>query len=160
MKDKKSLKRIFNINWVLINELAIGPAPLKLENYLSIKNLKIKSILTLCDTKEFVYNKDMNKLFVHKQFTLPDHKVGRIPDFEEIEKALGLLNELIKYSKPVFVHCYAAVERSPLLCMCYLIQKLGITPQDALEYLMRVNPNTNPLADQLLLLEKIKNKYS
>ena len=46
------MKKRFKLDWVLSNELAVGPAPLKKSHfeYLAYKN--IKSILNLCNEKE------------------------------------------------------------------------------------------------------------
>lgn len=47
------------------------------------------------------------------------------------------------------------MERSPLLCMAWLVQRYDLTPERSLDYLMQVHPGTNPLANQLSLLNQI-----
>ena len=44
------------------------------------------------------------------------------------------------------------MERSPLLCMAWLIRHRGLSRLEALEYLMHVHPGTSPLPEQLALL--------
>ena len=66
--------------------------------------------------------------------------------------ALSIYNK-IKNNGPVYVHCVASVERSPLLCLAILIQDKKLKFQDALDYLMQVHPQTNPLIGQLKLLD-------
>ena len=54
--------------------------------------------------------------------------------------------------KPTFLHCYAGIERSPLVCIGWLIKIEKITFQEAFEYLKSVHPATNPLSEQLNVL--------
>jgi len=42
----------FKIDWVLVNELAIGSAPRKETHLVHLKELGIKSILSLCGEEE------------------------------------------------------------------------------------------------------------
>jgi protein-tyrosine phosphatase len=56
----------------------------------------------------------------------------------------------------VFVHCVAAMERSPLVCLAWLVSRHGQSPQAALDYLMQVHPGTNPLPGQLRLLDRLR----
>jgi protein-tyrosine phosphatase len=55
----------------------------------------------------------------------------------------------------VYVHCVAAMERSPLVCLAWLVTRHGQTPERALDYLMQVHPGTNPLPGQLALLGRL-----
>ena len=56
---------------------------------------------------------------------------------------------------PVYVHCFAGVERSPLICIAYLMKNQNIDLQDALEYLMQTHPITNPLKGQLNIISQL-----
>jgi protein-tyrosine phosphatase len=82
---------------------------------------------------------------------LPDHRAGRMPGAEELAQALAALAAL-RQQGPVFVHCVAAMERSPLVCLAWLMRQRGLSPQRALDYLMQVHPGTSPLPGQLELL--------
>ena len=72
----------------------------------------------------------------------------------ELEQALTTLAEL-RQQGPVYVHCVAAMERSPLVCLAWLVRRHGLTPHRALDYLMQVHPGTNPLPGQLALLSEL-----
>ncbi len=144
----------FKIDWVLLNELAIGPAPTKV-NYLNLlQQENIKTILSLCDKKEANLPKEMYELFICKEFFLPDHRSKRIPDKNELLKAMEELSNLITIG-PLFVHCLAGVERSPLLCMAWLVKKHKLSPQEAMDYLLQVHKGTCPLPEQLAVLNDI-----
>ncbi len=146
------MSKDFKIDWVLKNKIAIGPAPQLLKDIELLKEIGIKSILTLCEIENCYPN--ISEFFVHRVFTLPDHKIGKAPTKKELDYCLNILDELREY-RPTLVHCFASVERSPLVCIAFLIKEKGISQQLALEYLMQVHPGTNPLPEQLEILNKI-----
>ncbi len=146
--------RRFKVNWVLNEELAIGTAPCKHEDLEKLSKEGIKSILSLCGENEVNSDLILDKLFYHKRFVLPDHKTGRIITCMELNESVSLIENLLKHG-PVFVHCYAAVERSPLVCMAWLMKEHQLTFQQSLDYLMQTNPGTNPLPGQLRVLKEI-----
>ena len=143
----------FKFNWVLINELAISSAPTNEKSLLLIKNEGIKSILTLCSEKEVCLPEKISREFIHKRIVLPDHSYKEDLKINDIKKSLDMIFEL-KKNGPVLVHCYAGIERSPLICIAWLINKKGYDIDTSLRYLMQVNPGTNPLAKQLRLLKQ------
>ena len=145
----------FSIDWVLINELAVGKGPKTSDDLAELKKLNINSILSLCSEDECKPAPEMEKIFCCKRIILPDHKARRDPNIEEINIALEALNYLISKG-PTFVHCVASIERSPLICMSYLIKKCNLTPLEALDYLMEVHPISNPLPGQFAILKKLK----
>ncbi len=141
-------------NWVLVNKLAIGTAPRNLDDISKLKKYSIKSVLSLCSTKEANLPIGFQINFDCERLTLPDHTYGRLPTLEELENALELLNKLIN-KPPVFVHCVASIERSPLVCLAWLVKYEKLSPEYALQYLMDIHPSTNPLPGQFSLLSKI-----
>ena len=144
----------FQINWVLNNELAISPAPLKESHFEKIKENNIKSILNLCSEEEVPINEEIKNVFTHRRYILPDHKVNKDILIKDIEKIISII-EILKEKGPVLVHCKAARERSPIICMAWLVAKHNLSPQRALDYLMEINPRTNPLPSRLKLLHNI-----
>ena len=144
---------MFKFNWVLVNELAISSAPSKEENLEYIFNEGIKSILTLCSEDEIKLPNKITQKFNHRRLVLPDHSYKINLKYEDINKALVIIEELVKEG-PVLVHCYAGVERSPLICIAWLMKSKGLDLDDSLRYLMDVNPGTNPLPKQLNLLRQ------
>ncbi len=144
----------FKISWILNEELAIGTAPQKQKDLKKLSEEGIKSILSLCGENESNSDLELDKLFHHKRFVLPDHKTGEIVSSIELNQSLSIIRDLKRYG-PVFVHCFAAVERSPLVCMAWLMKEHHLTLQQSLDYLMQTNPGTNPLPDQLKVLKEI-----
>ena len=144
----------FKINWVLNEELAVGTAPQKQKDLEKLADEGIKSILSLCGENEMKSDINFDELFNHKRYVLPDHKTGKILSYMELNESLLILRNLLNFG-PVFVHCYAAVERSPLVCMAWLMKEHHLTLQQSLDYLMQTNPGTNPLPGQLRVLKEI-----
>lgn len=152
--QKKVNKNSFRINWVSINHLAIGPAPKTLSNLEEIKKKGIRNILSLCSKKECKLPVEISKLFNHTTIYLPDHKASRDMEIKEFIQALDELDKLLK-TDPVFIHCVAAMERSPLVCIGWLVKYKNLSLNNALDYMMQAHPGTNPLAKQLNLINKI-----
>ena len=153
MKTSKTVST-FRFDWVLINELAIGTAPKKIQDLHFIEKEKINSILTLCSEEEAKLAYEIEKRFIHKRIFLPDHRTGIFPEKEQIKNVLKTLDSLMQKGS-VFVHCVAAMERSPLICMAWLMRKRNLDLNQALDYMMQVHPGTSPLPGQLNLLNDL-----
>ena len=91
---------------------------------------------------------------------LPDHKYNYPLSIDQLNIALEHLS-VLRQGGSVYVHCLAGVERSPLVCMGWLVKNNNLTPTQALDYLMNVHNGTNPLPEQLKLLYLlwIREKY-
>lgn len=144
----------FYVNWVLKNEIAIGPAPTTKDDLLKLKENNIKGILSLCSSIEVKPPENIKNTFFCERIILPDHSYTRTLNIKELNKALKILEEMKKKGS-IFVHCKAAIERSPIVCMAWLIKKHGLTMPQALDYLMTVNKGTCPLKSQLLILNEL-----
>ena len=144
----------FNIDWLLVDELAIGPAPRKEKHLDLLDQNGVKAILSLCSIKEVPELQEIRTRFDFQRIVLPDHRSGRDLQTQELWSALQLLQKLRK-SGPVFVHCFASVERSPMVCMAWLVKEHGLSPQRALEYMMQCHKGTSPLPRQLAILNDL-----
>ena len=131
--------RYFRIDWVLVDQIAIGPAP-RAERHLDrLSEAGIRSVLSLCAPDEATPPTSLRESFHTSRYVLPDHRAGRLPTIDELVTALEHLAELQQYG-PVFVHCVAAMERSPLVCLAWLVLEHRMTPDRALDYLMQQHP--------------------
>ena len=144
----------FRIDWVLVDELAIGPAPRATRHLDRLQEQGVQALLSLCSEDEAPRPEGLEERFSHQRNVLPDHRAERLPEPSELQSALAALREL-QVDGPVFVHCVAAMERSPLVCLAWLVSRHGQSPQAALDYLMQVHPGTNPLPGQLKLLDQL-----
>ena len=153
--SKLKQRQHFKIDWVLFNELALGVAPVEDLHTQRLINNGIKAVLSLCDEAEAPPPASLYSSLPCRRFVLPDHRSGRLPEFTELTQALSILGELHSKYGAVFVHCVAAMERSPLVCLAWIVQNHQLSPTEALDYLMQVHPGTNPLPGQLALLHQL-----
>ena len=145
----------FRIDWVLANDLALGPAPRADRHLKRLEAAGIGGVLSLCSEEESQPLKGLADQFQCQRIVLPDHRSAEVLSLQQLKSSLLALSEL-RQQGPVFVHCVAAVERSPLICMAWLIQQQQLNPSEALDYLMQVHPGSNPLPRQYELLKHIQ----
>ena len=155
-RKKSSKKNKFKFSWISANELAVGSFPKNSSDKKLLQSQGIKGVLSLCSINEVKENIPDNIFegFNHKRIILPDHKVSRKLTIDEILKTLEALSKLIN-EPPVFVHCVASMERSPLICIAWLMKTKNLPFQNALDYVLQVHPGTNPLSSQIELLKKL-----
>ena len=133
-------------DWVLINKLAIGTKPNDFADIIFLEEKGIKSIFNLCEEEEAPFiEPERLKCF---RYPLPDHKHDQVISTQQIINAINHLEKLLR-DGPVFVHCYASVERSPLICMAWLVKKLNLSLIVALDYMKQIHKETNPLTQQI-----------
>ena len=148
----------FKFDWILLNELSIGPVPRKNSDLLSLKSANIKSIFSLIDLNESIISDNELTGFTFKRLVLPDHKWNRGPYMNELIKALEILDDLLLRG-PVFIHCYAAVERSPMVCIAWLMKNKRLSFDQSLDYVMSVHSGTSPIPLQIKLLRDYESKF-
>ena len=144
----------FRIDWVLTNELACGPAPRAERHLLRLKAAGIDAVLSLCSVEEAQPPQGLAEKFQCQRIVLPDHRSSDVMTLLQLNSSLLALEKLRQHG-PVFVHCVAAVERSPLVCMGWLIKKHKLSPTESIDYLMQIHRGTNPLPGQFALLQQL-----
>lgn len=153
--SRRSRTHGFHIHWVLQGELALGPAPHRNSHLEQLERQGLRVVLSLCYPHEWCAPDGLEQRFRWCRRPLPDHHTGCLPTVEELASTLALGLQLEQEHGPVFVHCVAAMERSPLLCLAWLMCRRRLSRLQALDYLMEVHPGTNPLAAQLSLLDQL-----
>lgn len=147
-------RKKYKVDWILIDEIALGSAPKKERHLDLLDEYKIKSILSLCSEEEAEPVANVGERFLCSRVVLPDHRHGRMPEPYEIKNALEELKKLMN-NGATFVHCVASMERSPLICIAYLVVEKKYSFQTALDYVMQIHPGTSPLPGQLEALKKL-----
>ena len=155
MNEKENYK--FKFNWILINKLAIGTSPLKKENVEFLKIKGIKNILGLCSNSEVEWHPAVKKDFSSKRIFLPDSRSKTLLKYEDFKLAYDYLEKYLKVGT-TFVHCFASVERSPILVIFYLMKKYNLELEDSLDYVLKQHNDTNPSNNQLKLIKNFWKK--
>lgn len=145
----------FHFDWILNDTLAVGPAPRADRHLRRLADEGILAVLSLCSITEAPPPIEMEDNFLCRRLVLPDHRSSEPMTIRQLQQAMALLAELRSVG-PVYVHCVAGVERSPMVCMAWLVMQHGQTPQRALDYVMQAHPGTNPLPQQWFLLEGLQ----
>ena len=141
---------------VLFNKLYLGQSPKNERDLLFLKNKKIKSILSLVPKEELVPPKNINTLFDWHNFPLTDHTYDEDISKMQILESTSLLNDLIKLGR-TYIHCNAGIERSPFICISWLVMYKNHNVITASDYIKQVHPKANPLMKNILNLKKIIN---
>jgi hypothetical protein len=81
----------FLLDWVLVDELAIGPPPRASRHLDRLQEAGIKGVLSLCGPGEAALAEGLAERFAHRSCVLPDHRAGRLPVISELEGALAEL---------------------------------------------------------------------
>ena len=147
----------FHFNWILANRLAIGTSPLREDNVNFLVAKAIKNIIGLCSDDEVGWHMKVESIFKTRRIILPDSHTDHLPTFVQLQKAFNSLEEFIK-DDITFVHCVASIERSPMLCILYVMKKYNITLENSLDYVKRMHKYTNPTNSQLKILNKFANE--
>ena len=71
---------------------------------------------------------------------------------------LERINEAIVNDQSVLVHCYAGMQRSCAVIVCYLIKYYGITPQTAIEHVKKNRPMA--FFGGVNFMQTIQNQYT
>jgi predicted protein tyrosine phosphatase len=144
-----------SFHWVLRQRLAIGPAPIHPAHLEQLERAGLRSILSLCSELEAPPPPGLASRFRCLRVVLADHRCSHVSTPAELLRAVHGLEQLEAAAAPVYVHCVASVERSPLVCIAWLMRNQGLSRLQALEYLMAIHPSSSPLPNQLQLLDAI-----
>ena len=156
MNEKDNYNFIFN--WVLINKLALGNSPFKQENLDLLKKKGIKNIIGLCSESEIEWGLKTSDNFSCERIYIPDSKSNNLPSNEDLRKILNKLTKDLEKGA-TFIHCFASVERSPLICILFIMKKYNLEIEDALDYVLRKHKYTNPTNLQLRLIKNFLNDF-
>jgi protein-tyrosine phosphatase len=88
-----------------------------------------------------------------ERVSLPDHRQQEPLMPERLALALARAEALVGQAAPVYLHCMAGYERSPLLAVGLTARLRGIDPLAALAWVRRCHPMAMPIYDHLVMLE-------
>jgi protein-tyrosine phosphatase len=144
----------FIFNWILKNKLAVGTSPEKKEDMILLKKYQIRNILSLCSEKEAKWHSNLESNFECKRIVLPDSNKNKLPTETQIKKAFNALKNFF-YKDITYVHCFASIERSPLLCIVLVMEIYNLSLEESLDYVKRMHHLTNPRNNQLFFIKNL-----
>ncbi len=153
-KEAKSNQSSFSINWVIPSSIIIGPLPRSC-HIETLQELGIQSILSLCFESEGTPPEGLLSVCQWERYPLPDSHWNHSLTLEALVSAIEKLHHLQSLTPPVYIHCVAAIERSPTVCLAYLCYFKGLKVWEALRYLKQVHPSTAPTSEQLKVIQAL-----
>ena len=152
------MNRAYKVDWIIYDQLAISHSPSYEKDQKKLIQFGIKNILCLCykseiEDPEFIFN-PLN----FNRYALPDHKSSEEMNITQLEEVLDILDELITKG-PTLVHCLAGMERSPIVCITWLMRTKKISFIDAYEYVKGVHIETSPLNTHMKLVKSNLNLF-
>ncbi|KAF0655058.1 hypothetical protein L107_01025 [Cyanobium sp. Copco_Reservoir_LC18] len=147
-------ERSLPCSWVLTGQLAIGPMPRSDRHWRQLEEAGIRSRFSCC------YPEEETALTVppgwrSDRIALPDHRAQEPLLEERLALALARAEALVSDAAPVYLHCMAGYERSPLLAVGLTARLRGIDPLAALAWVRRCHPMAMPIYDHLVMLESL-----
>ena len=138
-------------SWVLDGTLAVGAAPTRYE---VLERLGFSAALSLQESREGgPEHNEIPRDFTRVQVPIRDGVVGGVPTVDQVETAVTALRDLLA-DHVVYVHCYAGVGRSPLVCIAYLARFHAMSASEAIRFVQRQHPNADPTNGQLSTLKQ------
>lgn len=141
------------ITWLRTRRLAIGPMPQQPMHWLALQQQGIQSIFSCCELEEGAWFPPQE--WSQRRFPLPDH---RQPDAMTNDILAGAINaafDLYSSGVPLYLHCWAGMERSPLVAVGLLCRAESLNLFDALAQVKAQHPIAQPLIPHLILLESL-----
>ncbi len=143
----------FCINWILPGQLAIGPLPIKPAHYTRLQQENIQALLSLCAETEGCILPAYREQFQCYSYPLRDSHYEEPMKPEELGEAVALVHKNMSQKKSLYVHCFAAIERSPTVCIAYLCRHQKLELWEAVRCLKQVHPRSAPTAKELQAIQ-------
>jgi hypothetical protein len=141
-------------SWILTNSLAIGPMPRQPSHWEQLEQAGFHSRFSCCYPQE----EELSPIPDHWQsrsLALPDHRNQEALKPERLLEALELARGLMHSSAPVYLHCFAGRERSPLIGVGLTALERQVDVFEALDWVRRCHPAAMPIYDHLDTLDQL-----
>ena len=142
---------LMKFSWILQDKLAVGPAP---RDYETLQGLGFSAAVNLQEKSEGgPFTGPIPPGFEAVQIPIEDGVVGGIPTVVQVTRSVEAVHGLLKSHK-VYVHCYAGVGRSPMVCIAYLAQFEGMKLEEAIKFVSQRHYPASPNDCQLAVVSK------
>ncbi|MDY6937103.1 MAG: dual specificity protein phosphatase [Cyanobacteriota bacterium] len=142
-----------SLSWVIPGKLAVGGLP-NSGTIAQLTQARIATVLALCSESEGQMLPEIQASFQTWRYVLPDRHYREKLTPAQLAAAVEIIHQSLQNQQPIYVHCFAGIERSPTVCVAYLCRYGQQNLWDALEWVKSVHPSTCPTTDQLRVLEE------
>lgn len=140
-------------SWILTSRLAIGPMPRSLRHWQQLEEAGFRSRFSCCYPNEEVVS--IPDHWSSIGVPLPDHREQEPMLEERLDFAISSARSLLESSPPVYLHCWAGRERSPLVAVGLMAYEKSGDLFEGLEWVRRCHPAASPIYGHLELLDEI-----
>jgi len=140
-------------SWIRSHRLAIGSFP---HSWTALEQSGIRKVFSCCGPEEGEWSPPAG--WLSKRWHLPDHRNPMLLKPSLLASALDDLESLAREASThgaLYLHCWAGVERSPLLAVGLLCRLENTNVLDALAQVRHLHPQAKPIPAQLILLEEL-----
>ncbi len=136
------------MSWVIPGKLAVGAAPQFGDSAL-LAQAGIQVVFSLCGTSEGQLPSDVEQQFRCLRLVLPDSRYKSEIKSAQLKAAVEIIQHSVQNELPIYVHCLAGVERSPIVCIAYLCKHYNLELWEALNWIKQAHPAAMPQESQL-----------
>lgn len=147
------------IRWILPQKLAVGRLP-RLEDVSDFTQSDIKAVLTLCAPQEGSLPAAIIQQFHCQRFVLPDSHYKTPLEVRQIAAVVEIIHTCVQRRSPIYVHCFAGMERAPSACIAYLCRHQGLELWEALHCVKQVHRRTRLTDAQIRVLREFVESFS
>lgn len=141
-------------SWVLTHRLAVGPMPACEAHWQQLEQAGLRARFSCC----YPHEEGLAPAPPHwlsGGVPLPDHRHQEPLEPQQLASALEVAEQLLQQGAPLYVHCLAGIERSPLIAVGLTARARNLPLFDALDWVRRCHPAALPLVAHLELLERL-----
>ena len=142
-----------SISWLRTRRLAIGPMPQSPDHWLALQQQGVQSIFCCCDVEEGPWMPPQE--WSQRRFPLPDHRRPDEMTSAMLDQAINAALDLYRVGPPLYLHCWAGMERSPLVAIGLLCRAESLNFFEALAQVRSQHSIAKPLIPHLLILESL-----
>ncbi|MEB3266348.1 MAG: hypothetical protein VKN13_07030 [Cyanobacteriota bacterium] len=143
------------VHWILANRLAVGPMPQHDRQWQQLEELGFRARFSCCYAEEQQPHPAPPPHWGSFGVALPDHRRQEPLVQDRLDQAISEAIQAMDDQGPLFLHCLAGRERSPLVAIGVTARCRGLDVYGALDWVRKCHPSASPLFDQLEQLEQL-----